>query len=640
MSKDSELEEFATRLQTQGISEEVMNAKSTPTLSMRYSPTLRMVPPQQPLHTLPELQIEVDSEQDISPDLIPLETLGEGGMGLVRLANQVSLDREVAVKTIRTDDSDTHTDITRTLLQEAYVTGYLEHPNIIPIYLVGRTPNKTPLIVMKRVEGDSWRQRLHEQRQGHSDFDLEAEIKVLIQVTNAVRFAHSRGVIHQDIKTENVMIGDFDEVYLLDWGIAIYLHDDKPLLPGRDDILSLRGTPGYMAPEMAHQRVDEIDERTDIFLLGATLHDVLTGEPRHEGRTLLEILYSAHRSEPFDYGDDVPEELAKIANKACHPDKEKRFATAVEFRDALRDFLKHRESIALAHSADAKRRELNALLNAPERDIAALHDTYGECHFGYLEALRMWPENTAAIQGLQQCLEAMANHHLDNHNLDAARSCILDLIEPRPELTKRADELAQQLQGEQQDLQRLKEMEQDLDLRTSSSARSLLVLIFGAIWTATSLYAALRHGGEAVTNAEQLHSHMVSGIRNTAIATAGIIAFRKRIFANTANARLAYLLLTFQVALASVRWSTWYLDENILLSRLAENALAVLLLIAIGLVSDLRICLFALIYVVVGAITLLWPEYYLYTRPAAIALTFGAFAWVWSPSQLEKKVSL
>ncbi len=638
MSNDNVLEAFATHLKTLGISDENLDTRVQPTLSFRRSPTLPMAPPQQRLHTLPELNLGEDNDGELSADLIPLKVLGEGGMGTVQLANQVSLDREVAVKTLREKQDDPG--IVQTLMQEAYVTGYLEHPNIIPIYLVGRTPDEIPLIVMKRVEGISWRRHLLSQQEGESAPDLERDIKILIQVANAVRFAHSRGVIHQDIKTENVMIGNYDEVYLVDWGIAVYLDDDKPLLPGRRDPQSLCGTPGYMAPEMARQQVEEIDERTDVYLLGATLHDVLTGEPRHSGATLLELLYNASCSEPVDYDDDIPAELARIANKACHREKSERFASAGDFRDALRDYLEHRESIAISAAADKRRADLQVLLSSSDPEVAAVHDAYGECHFGYLEALRIWPDNESAAAGLQQCLESMADYHIEHENLDAARSCILDLPEKRPDLTRRADELEDRLQGEQQDLQRLKKLEKDLDLRTSSAARSILVLIFGAIWTATSLYGALRYGGEAVTNAGQLQSHMIAGFRNTAIVIVGLFAFRKRIFANAANARLAYLLLTFQLALASIRWSVWYLDEHILMSRLAENALAFMLLIAIGLVSDLRICLFSLIFVVLGAATVLWPEYYPYTRPAAIALTFGAFAWVWSPTQLEKKISL
>lgn len=588
------------------------------------------------LHTLPEMRIARGDLGVEAPDLEITKTLGVGGMGVVQLANQVSLDREVAVKTVRdaTDES-----VEEELLEEAYLTGYLEHPNIIPIYTVGRTESGAPLIVMKRVEGVPWAQRL--EQNGAPPTDLRREIEILIQVSNAVRFAHSRGIIHRDIKTDNIMIGEFDEVYLLDWGIAVSLDGKKPLLPTLEDD-GLTGTPGYMAPEMAREDVEAIDEQTDVYLLGATLHHVLTGTPRHQGDGTLQMLLCAGRSAPYDYGDEVPDELASIANRACHRDKESRFRSAEAFRDTLQDFLRHRESIALSASADEKHAELVDQLTSAQPDKLAIYDAYGECRFGYQQALRMWAGNRSATAGLQGCLEAMAEYHIENQRLDAARACIADLPEPRPELEQRAEELERRLADEQQAVEQLKEMERDLDLSTSSSTRSLLMLIFGLVWTATSLYGALRYGGaeEVTTDAEQMRSHMVSGLRNFAIAATGLFAFRKRIFANAANARMAYMFLVFVAALALLRTGTWVIGESLLMSRMGENALAILLLAAIGLSSDLRICALSLIYVCLGAFTIWMPEYYPYTRPAAIALTFGGFAWLWTPKQMEKKVTL
>ncbi len=633
MSDDAISEDFKTHLATISASPEELQETRKPTVSLRRD--IRGEITRQRLHTLPELRLS-DDAADVSPDLELVETLGTGGMGVVRLARQVSLDREVAVKTIR---SDQQPNVAQALLEEAYVTGYLEHPNIIPIYTVGRTQDGAPLIVMKRVEGTSWREQLEGNDQWPPD-DLASQIEILSQVSNALHFAHSRDILHRDIKPENVMIGDFGEVYVLDWGIAVSLTKEKPLIPHVGDEKDLSGTPGYLAPEMAMQDMDELDERTDVYLLGATLHDILTGEPRHSGTTLMEYLYTAHQSRPYEYDDSVPAELAAIANQACHRDKDQRFQSAEEFRNALQAYLRHRESVTLSNSADEKLEQLTDLLEATELDEAAIHDTYGECRFGFDQALRMWPDNPAATDGLQQCLEMMADYHLKQQSLDACRVCLADLPRPAPSLERRAEELACRLDDEQQDLERLKEMEKDLDLSTSRSARSLLVLILGIIWTGTSLYGALRYGGEDIVDHEHLRSHMISAFRNFGIAAGGIFLFRKRIFANAANARLAYLFLTFSASLGFLRWSTWYLQENILMSRMGENVLAILLLIAMGLVSDLRICAFALFYVALGIATLMWPEYYPYTRPAAIALTFGGFAWVWSPSQIDKKMTL
>ncbi|MGM0559223.1 MAG: serine/threonine-protein kinase, partial [Myxococcota bacterium] len=192
------------------------------------------------INTLPRMTVEVEPSE-LPADLKVTETLGEGGMGIVRLARQSPLERDVAVKTSKklTDPGAIHG-----LLQEAFITGHLEHPNVIPIYTLGQDESGAPLIVMKRVEGISWLAKLDDET-----LDLEYHIDVLRQVANAVRFAHSKGIVHRDIKPENVMIGDFGEVYLLDWGIALSLDEPKGLMPTRENA-KMAGTAQYMAPEM------------------------------------------------------------------------------------------------------------------------------------------------------------------------------------------------------------------------------------------------------------------------------------------------------------------------------------------------------------------------------------------------------
>lgn len=634
MADAGDIEEFESRLTAAGIAPTLLATCPAPTVSLgRQTKTDGR---RSRLHTLPALNLTDDDPGDTSPDLVSIETLGEGGMGVVKLARQVALDRDVAVKTVK-DKSER---VAQLLLQEAYVTGYLEHPNIIPIYTVGRTDDGLPLIVMKRVEGTSWMEQLDERPSPGPPQNLVDQIEVLIQIANAVHFAHSRGIIHRDIKTENVMIGTFGEVYLVDWGLAIYQGDDRPLLPQRDQASGLCGTPGYMAPEMARQDAEQLDERTDVYLLGATLHEILTGRTRHSGETMLQFLFAAHLSEPHDYGDDVPAELAQIANQACHRDKDRRFATAKAFRDALDDFLDHRESIAISASADQKRSRLDDLLGAEQLDVATIHDTYGECRFGYLEALRMWPDNPSATQGLQYCLETMAEFHLDREQLDAARACIADLPEERPELAERTEQLARRLDDEEQEMERLKEMERDLDLSTSSETRSVLMIIFGLLWTVTSLYGGLRSASGELGMIDDLQRHMQAGFRNIAIASIGLFAFRKRIFANVANQRLAYLLLATVLVIGFLRWATWYTGTSLYMAQLSETLLIILLMLAIGLISDLRICLFSLFFVALAVVTVAFPDHYIYAKPAAVALTFGAFAWIWHPSQVDKKIAL
>lgn len=627
MSKYRDLQTFQAYAQTLDI--EYIEKESGQTLIGDYrTPTVA-------LHTLPRLQVAGEDGPEDTPELRLLGLLGEGGMGQVHLASQIPLDREVAVKTAQADLGEA---TARALLQEACVTGYLEHPNIIPVYMVGRTSDGAPLIVMKRVDGDSWLEKLVADADCWPPENLDEHIKILIQVCNAVRFAHSRGILHRDIKPANIMLGHFDEVYLLDWGMAVSMVEDKPLLPPRRLAKTVAGTPHYMAPEMTLETDPEvIDELTDVFLLGATLHHILTGRPRHGGTSMITVLFAAHLCAPYEYADEVPLELAQIAQKACHKDKDQRFQSAEALRDALEDFLQHRESIALSTLAEQKRVELQGLLESTSPDASAVHDIYGECRFGFYQARRMWPQNEPAATGLQKCLEAMAQYYLDQSNLEAARTCIAELAEPNPALEEQARELAQRLNADEEDLQRLKDLERNLDMSTSTLTRSRLAYIFAVIWTSLNVYAVVAYAD--ISYDERLEGYMFSGLRNFSVALIGVLIFRKRIFTNAANRRLIYLLLTIAGTVAFLRWTTWYLQGDLLLSHISDYAIYTVGLILTGLMSDLRICLVALAFASCALMGIFQPEWMPWTATAANFVTFAALGWIWSPKQMEKSVS-
>ncbi|MBA2662726.1 MAG: serine/threonine protein kinase [Bradymonadaceae bacterium] len=613
------IETFRIKLETLGFDGPTLNLPADHSMLLKDCASSAQ---REALHTLPELSFEGAQASAVAPDLRAIRTLGTGGMGLVRLANQLSLDREVAVKTTRDASNEA---AAAALLQEAYVTGYLEHPNIVPIYTVGRTADGAPLIVMKRVEGTSWLEKL-------GRLTLVEHVEILIDVCNAVRFAHSRGVIHRDIKLENVMIGNFDEVYLLDWGIALSLDESKPLLPHRSKAQGVFGTPQYMAPEMAIQAIAELDERTDVYLLGATLHHILTGAPRHGGPTILAILFAAHCSAPYDYLDAVPAELAAIAQKACQRDKAQRYQSVDAFRAALDEYLRHRDSIALSSSAEIKRVEFEALLEQPVPDLLAIHDTYGECRFGFYQALRMWPQNRLATDGLQRSLEAMAEHYLRQASLDAARACIAELPEPRPELAARAEALARRLEVAQANLERLETLEKNLDLGVGRGSRTRLILLLGAFWTGTSFYAATHELLYGMINSEALQKNMIAGFRNVAIVAVAMFVLRQRILANVANQRLIYSLASAMVAVSFIRWAAWFLQVNVGYAYAVDTAIYACALVAAGLMSDRRISWLAGCYGSAGMIGVLWPSAQLFAYAVATTLTCAGLAWIWRPS--------
>ncbi len=600
------------------------------TLTMRAPPASRIA---EGLAHLPEFDL---GQPNDDADLLWLDTLGEGGMGVVRLAHQTAVQRPVAVKTAAEDASPQTVDA---LLQEAFITGYLEHPNIIPIYTVGRTSDRRPLIVMKRVSGTVWSDLL-DREHGDGQLDLDRHIEILIQIARAIRFAHSKDIVHRDIKTENVMIGDFGEVYLLDWGIARCLRGDRPLLPSLNDDQGACGTPGYLAPEMTPHVNRAIDKRTDIYLLGATLHFILTGRTRHRADSIPHFFELAARSQPHHYPPDIPSTLAAIANRACHPNSDERYQSAQAFEEALQDYLRHRESTHLSNRADDKRRLLRRQLAQDRTDLTSIENLFGECRFAYNEALRLWDDNSAARDGLQACLVMMANHYLQRRQLESAKACIDDLPQQAPQLRDRYRQLLDEQRSNREDVARLKAMEQELDVTTASSTRSILMVILGLIWTGTSLFGAFRYGPATTIPTSELGSYAISGVRNMLIAFVAVAAFHKKMFTNVANRRLVTFLLSFVTAVALLRGATWYTETGYFISRIGEFTLAGLLMVAIGLVSDLRICLFVLLFVGLAIFALIWPEYHLLARPVAIGITFFGFAWLWTPNQVQKRIEL
>jgi serine/threonine protein kinase len=245
--------------------------------------------------------------------------IASGGMASVYLAVDRGLERRVAVKLMHPDHQ--HSMLAaRSFVREAQITGQLDHPNIVPVHELGADNEGRLFFTMKLVEGRTLHDLLEAVRSTHDRTDqrgfkiattVEHEdllrlLDVYFKVLDAVAFAHNRGVIHCDLKPENVMVGDFGQVYVMDWGIAHVL----PPKPGKHplardthvrDVLELdsgdtnliMGTPAYMSPEQARGDQRNIDERSDVFALGAMLFEILTGHPPYQGRSAVDVLLQA-----------------------------------------------------------------------------------------------------------------------------------------------------------------------------------------------------------------------------------------------------------------------------------------------------------------------------------------------------------
>lgn len=409
-------------------------------------------------------------------DFEVMGVLGEGGMGRVLLARQKSLQRDVALKVLKADAN--NREVIDTLLAEAVITGSIEHPSIVPVHALGRDRDNLPVLVMKRIDGVSWR-RLFE-NPAHSLWPsicvdlrdrLDAHLEILMAVCNAAHYAHSRGIVHRDIKLDNVMIGGFGEVYLVDWGIAVRVADLQALADETAMFGPPMGTLAYMAPEMAVGDLARIDARTDVYLLGATLHFLLTGTPRHRGEDTLDLLLSARDSEPVDYGPNVPAELAAICNRAMHVNPEQRFSSALELRQALLLFRRHRGSLALSAKAFAEMAAIHATEDVPERELRRVMT---ECRFAFMQALEAWPGNQPAREGLDKVLGRMVEYEIAQKDVEGAQALLSELAVERPDLEKRILALTAEIEAEKANAERLQAMARDADMRIG--ARFQLVI--------------------------------------------------------------------------------------------------------------------------------------------------------------------
>lgn len=279
----------------------------------------------------------------------------EGGIGQVWLARDVHLNRDVALKTLR-EEFQHRTRAMRRFLKEAEITGQLEHPGIVPVYELVANPNTgRPFYAMRFVRGRTLAKAIrsyHEQRLvGDTDpLALPTLLNALVAICNTVAYAHSRGVVHRDLKGDNVLLGDFGEVIVLDWGVAKVLgssEDESHVTTGNFDTEpeidqtlqgDVVGTPAFMAPEQASGQLELIDARTDIYGLGAILYEILTGQPPFCGANTVEILEKVRRDDPVPphlLWPDVPRTLEAACLKALAKDQADRYATATALGEEI-----------------------------------------------------------------------------------------------------------------------------------------------------------------------------------------------------------------------------------------------------------------------------------------------------------------
>lgn len=327
------------------------------------------------LPTLTSLgQIDISEASDIEFDEdLPValegryEDLGQitrGGMGEIRRVRDRDLNRVAVMKVIRADRRDSTMAMMR-FVEEAQISAQLAHPGIPSIHELGRLADGRLYFTMREVGGRTLETVIDEVQAIFDDdllqetttgWSLRGLIEALEDICSTLAFAHARGVVHRDLKPQNVMVGNFGEVQILDWGVAKVAGRCPTHAEDADDPLgavelprerretqggAVVGTAAYMAPEQVRGQIDRIQPASDVFALGVILYEMLTGKQPFAGNSMLDILLDVldGPSEPVSEFDHVPGALADICERALRPEPEQRFETARHMGAAIEDWL-------------------------------------------------------------------------------------------------------------------------------------------------------------------------------------------------------------------------------------------------------------------------------------------------------------
>ncbi|MCS6797635.1 MAG: bifunctional serine/threonine-protein kinase/formylglycine-generating enzyme family protein, partial [Myxococcota bacterium] len=323
-----------------------------------------------------------------------LREIGRGGMGRVVLVEDVRLGRAVALKTLLDDRDQART--RRRFLEEARATAQLEHPSIVPVYDLGETTGGRPYFTMRALDGRLLSDVLVALRAGDREaqrrWDQAELLLAFLKVCDAVGYAHARGVLHRDLKPDNVMLGTYGEVFVLDWGLARVATSDTPVgqtdaSDGRrvrsvredaadGDVLTMAGaivgTPGYMAPEQVRGGAP-VDVRADVFALGAILYEILTLERAIEGDSIPQRLMNTMMGRIVPPRERAPDRaisaaLEAIVLRALDRDPDGRWSSVPELRAAVANELEG------SREAARRRAEAERLLAVARRHLARAHE--------------------------------------------------------------------------------------------------------------------------------------------------------------------------------------------------------------------------------------------------------------------------
>jgi serine/threonine-protein kinase len=337
------------------------------------------VPAADPYATVPP------TEEPVGRNIL-FEEIGRGGMGRVLRGRDNDLRRELAVKVLLEQHSG-DADVERRFIEEAQIGGQLQHPGVVPVYELGRFPDRRPFFTMKLVKGRTLAELLKERPDvGH---DQARFLTIFEQVCQAVAYAHSKGVIHRDLKPGNVMVGAFGEVQVMDWGLAKVLarpNRGATTTAGEPSVLTARagaawdgrtgviGTPAFMPPEQARGEAEAVDERADVFGLGGILCAILTGKPPYIAAKHEDVMRMASEGDVAEAfarldGCGADAELVALCRECLAPRREERPREAGQVAARMASYAETvRQRL---HAAELKRAAAEARADEAKAKVAA-----------------------------------------------------------------------------------------------------------------------------------------------------------------------------------------------------------------------------------------------------------------------------
>lgn len=367
---------------------------------------------------------QIKKKNDSKTGKIDLHVLGKGGMGLVYLATQNSVKRSVALKVIR-QDKQTDTFI-KQFFYEAEITAGLEHPNITPVYELGRTKEGVCFYSMKYIQGNPWEKKIR-------DNSIDENLEIFDKLCDAIAFAHSKGILHMDIKPDNVQLGEFGEVYAVDWGVASDLK--------RPESIRCAGTWQWISPEVARGDKSRIGKGSDIYLLGGILFQIVTGHhprvPKNPSEKMGHAALAKAAQNNVIQPTDSKDPMVAVALRALESDPKDRYAKVDDLQTAIHAIQKERANIKSSQELTQK-----AIVLGSEAIEQGDYDRFNRSLFSLKDAIELWDENPDATTELNKVRLAYGQCAFDKGDYDLAIQT-LDRSEAQEDELYQKAELAQ-----------------------------------------------------------------------------------------------------------------------------------------------------------------------------------------------------